>query len=172
MFSIEIDADAQERDVPMMLAPFVRRGERHIDPAWARRWVESRIVPASRQNLGAVLKAHELDSYEPFALLVAAEGRCAQDDFYIREVDDSHGETGEAQKDRIETQGKKVSAEIGAKLAKARIEAGVTQRELSERTGVHQAVISRVEYGRANPTIGLLEDIAAGLGKSIHIEIR
>lgn len=91
---------------------------------------------------------------------------------YIREVDDVCGETGEAQKDRIETQSKKVSAEIGAKLAKARIEAGVTQRELAERTGVHQAVISRVEQGRANPTIGLLEDIAAGLGKSVHGEIR
>lgn len=85
--SIDIDGRADEASVPMFFIPFLRKGRWHIGDAWVRRWVEERVLPAGRQNLGEVLRANNLEFYEPMMLLVSGEGRCAQDDFYIREIE-------------------------------------------------------------------------------------
>ena len=45
----------------------------------------------------------------------------------------------------------------------ARKKAGLTQGELSERTGVTQAHISNIEKGRANPTFKTIEKLASVL---------
>ena len=58
---------------------------------------------------------------------------------------------------------------FGYRLKKARLEAELTQSELSERTGVDQSDISKLEKGTLNPSIGLLRRVAKGLGKSISI---
>jgi predicted transcriptional regulator len=62
------------------------------------------------------------------------------------------------------------------KLIKAMIDAreelGITQAELSERTGIQQANISRIENGSYNPSLQLLKRIATGLNKELHIEFR
>lgn len=157
-YSIDIAEGATVNEVPMAFSTFMQRGERTIGSEWSRRWIEERVVPASRQNIGQILKAHELDAYDPFELLVAGEGRSAQDDYYLQELVEK--ETGVSGPE-----------ELGALFARARAEAGLTQRELSRRTGVHQAVISRLERGCANPTVGLLDDIAKGLGKALRIEL-
>ena len=57
--SIDIES-ATEKDVPMLFIPFLRKGQHHIDDAWARRWVEERIVPSDGQDLGRVLRANGL----------------------------------------------------------------------------------------------------------------
>ena len=49
---------------------------------------------------------------------------------------------------------------------------GLTQRQLAARAGVTQTVLSRVESGAGNPTLGLLEEIAAALGMSFDIQLR
>jgi len=54
----------------------------------------------------------------------------------------------------------------------ARIEQNLTQKELSERTGIRQSNISRIENGRCSPTVATLQQIAAGVGKTLHIEFR
>ena len=54
----------------------------------------------------------------------------------------------------------------------ARIEQNMTQKELSERTGIRQSNISRIESGTTSPTIATLARIAAGLGKELVIEFR
>lgn len=84
--SIDIDESATEKDVPMLFIPFLRKGQHHIDDAWVRRWVEERIVPSDGQNLGQVLRANGLQLYDSMLLLIAGEGRCAQDDFFIQEA--------------------------------------------------------------------------------------
>ena len=58
---------------------------------------------------------------------------------------------------------------FGYRLKKARLEAELTQSDLSERTGVDQSDISKLEKGTLNPSIGLLRRVAKGLGKSISI---
>jgi len=52
----------------------------------------------------------------------------------------------------------------------ARRQNGITQKELSERTGIAQGDISKLENGSANPSVKTLERIAAALGKRLKIE--
>ena len=52
----------------------------------------------------------------------------------------------------------------------ARKIAGITQKELAERTGVNQADISKLENGNGNPSLRTLQRLAAGLGKTLKIE--
>ncbi|MDR3304895.1 MAG: helix-turn-helix transcriptional regulator [Clostridiales Family XIII bacterium] len=54
----------------------------------------------------------------------------------------------------------------------ARMERNMTQRELSERTGIRQSNISRIENGNCSPTVATLQQIADGVGKTLHIEFR
>ena len=51
----------------------------------------------------------------------------------------------------------------------ARQETGLTQRELSERTGIAQSDISKLENGNANPSIKTLKRIAMAMGKQLRI---
>ncbi len=55
-------------------------------------------------------------------------------------------------------------------LMRARIETGLTQKQLSERTGISQADISRIERGTANPSLHTLQRLAAGMGRHIQID--
>lgn len=48
-----------------------------------------------------------------------------------------------------------------------RQEQGWTQVEFSERCGFYQTYLSRIENGRANPTLNVMEIIATGLGISV-----
>lgn len=52
----------------------------------------------------------------------------------------------------------------------ARREKGITQKELSERTGIAQGDISKLENGSANPSVKTLKRVAAALGKKVKIE--
>ena len=52
----------------------------------------------------------------------------------------------------------------------ARREKGITQKELSERTGIAQGDISKLENGNANPSVKTLKRVAAALGKKVKIE--
>ena len=54
----------------------------------------------------------------------------------------------------------------------ARYEQNLTQKELAEKTGIRQSNISRIENGNCSPTIATLQQIAAGMGKTLHIEFR
>lgn len=51
-------------------------------------------------------------------------------------------------------------------LRKAR---GVTQRQLSEKTGIQQSEISRIEAAHANPTVGTVSALARALGAEVRL---
>lgn len=55
-------------------------------------------------------------------------------------------------------------------LIDARKESGLTQKELSARTGIAQADISKLEHGTANPSLRTLQRLAAGMGRRLKIE--
>lgn len=55
-------------------------------------------------------------------------------------------------------------------ISDARQETGLTQKELSERTGIAQGDISKLERGNANPSLRTLQRLAAGMGKVLKIE--
>ena len=52
----------------------------------------------------------------------------------------------------------------------ARKNSHLTQKELSERTGINQADISKIENGNANPSLKLLKRLAAGMGTALKME--
>ncbi|MBQ6476164.1 MAG: helix-turn-helix transcriptional regulator [Clostridia bacterium] len=52
----------------------------------------------------------------------------------------------------------------------ARKASGLTQKELSERTGIAQGDISRIEKGNANPSMRTLQRLAAGMDMILKIE--
>lgn len=52
----------------------------------------------------------------------------------------------------------------------ARVSQHITQKELSERTGITQADISRIERGTRNPSLAMMKKIAAGLGMQLKLE--
>ena len=55
-------------------------------------------------------------------------------------------------------------------ILKARKESGLTQKQLSERTGIAQTDISKLERGNANPSLRTLQRLAAGMGMKIKLE--
>lgn len=59
--------------------------------------------------------------------------------------------------------------EIIRAIVDARANANISQKELSERTGIAQAEISRIENGSRNPSIKLLQRLAAGMNMDLRI---
>ena len=51
----------------------------------------------------------------------------------------------------------------------ARISQNLTQKELSEKTGIAQTEISRLENGSRNPSVRLLQRLADGMGMDLSI---
>ena len=57
-------------------------------------------------------------------------------------------------------------------LIDARKQQGITQKELSEKTGITQADISRIENGSRNPSLAMMKRLAAGLGMTLKLEMK
>jgi transcriptional regulator with XRE-family HTH domain len=55
-------------------------------------------------------------------------------------------------------------------LVQLRRDKKLTQRDLAELTGITQPDISRLENGRANPSLRTLCSIARGLGMKLHVD--
>ncbi len=52
----------------------------------------------------------------------------------------------------------------------ARKSAGLTQKELAEKTGIAQSDISKLENGSANPSLKTLQRLAWGMGMHLKLE--
>jgi transcriptional regulator with XRE-family HTH domain len=61
----------------------------------------------------------------------------------------------------------RLSVRLGKCVRDLRADAGLTQVEFAERCGFYQTYMSRIENGRANPTLNALEVIANTLGLSV-----
>ena len=72
----------------MLLSSFAKRGEKTMNAYWSKLWVQQRIVPTDRQNLGQILKANGLNEYDEFELLMLGNGRCAQDSCYLVPIEE------------------------------------------------------------------------------------
>lgn len=57
-------------------------------------------------------------------------------------------------------------------LYEARTDMGITQKQLSEMSGVRQSNISRIERGTCSPTIRTLSELAYAMGKKLEIKIK
>ena len=64
----------------------------------------------------------------------------------------------------------KPAADISKAMIGARLQLGLTQEDLSKRTGIRQADISRLESCDSNPSLKTLQRIAEGLEMRLKIE--
>jgi len=59
--------------------------------------------------------------------------------------------------------------QVAVALMRLRESEGLTQRQLAEKVGKPQSTIARIENGSMNVSYGILNEIAAGLGKKLEI---
>lgn len=59
---------------------------------------------------------------------------------------------------------------IGQRIAQLRKEKGLTQEQLSELTGLDRTNIAKIENGKYNVSIDILNKVCASLGAKINIE--
>ena len=60
--------------------------------------------------------------------------------------------------------------DITRAILNARIQTGLTQMQLSEKSGISQADISRLERGTRNPSLSLLKRLAEAMDATLRIE--
>ena len=56
-------------------------------------------------------------------------------------------------------------------LTQARLNAGLTQRQLAERVGTSQPAIARLEAGLVSPTLDTVKRVAAAAGYELRVEL-
>lgn len=88
-FYIELPENADPWETPLLLDAFVKRNEKTVNSYWSEVWVQQRIIPTDRQNLGEILRDNGLEEYDEYKLLMLAMGRCAQDDYYLVPIDEN-----------------------------------------------------------------------------------
>jgi ribosome-binding protein aMBF1 (putative translation factor) len=59
--------------------------------------------------------------------------------------------------------------DLGRRLCAAREAAGYSVSDLSARTGIDEVVLSKIENGRENVTVDMLERCSSALGRSLVI---
>ena len=63
-----------------------------------------------------------------------------------------------------------VAYQVTRELIWARIQGRISQRQLAQKAGTTQAVISRIENMTVSPSISLVQRIANSLGKKLEIK--
>ena len=87
-FYIELPEGADPWELPLLLDSFVKQNETTVNSYWSKIWVQQRIIPTDRQNIGEILRDNQLEEYDEYELLILAMGRCAQDDYYLVPIDE------------------------------------------------------------------------------------
>ncbi len=87
-FFAELSEDMDEWTCPFIFSGHVKKHIYSIDSVWSGKFVGQRIIPPDRQNLGTILRENGLKEYDEFRLLLLSEGRCAQDELYLKRISD------------------------------------------------------------------------------------
>src|SRR3989344_9523518 len=68
--------------------------------------------------------------------------------------------------DKLQPEFELINALINARKMK-----GITQTQLAQKIGTKQSVISRLEIGQANPTLGFLKKLARALNSTLEVPL-
>ena len=88
----------------------------------------------------------------------------------MRKLDDYITEQLQDEEFKKEYENIQPELDIIRAIVNARTSQNLTQKQLSERTGINQADISKLENGTRNPTINLLKRLAEGMDMILKIE--
>lgn len=84
-YIIELEENIEEWDVPILFQKYIREQEYTVPTEVSKLWVQERVIPSGRQNIGMILKNAKLKYYDEMKLLCITKGRCSQDNCYIKE---------------------------------------------------------------------------------------
>ncbi len=87
-FLIELPEYLDEWSAPLLFTNLVKRNIFSISRQLSLTWVKERIIPSGRQNIGSILSTHKLKSYDEMKFLELSDGRCSQDSYCIRKIDE------------------------------------------------------------------------------------
>lgn len=85
-FNIELLKDINPVKLPIVLDLFFYRNTFSINSYFSKLWIQDRVVPIDRQNIGSILKEAKLKEYDIYKLLMLDNGRCTNDEFELIEV--------------------------------------------------------------------------------------
>ena len=88
-FFAELLSETDEWTCPFIFSDYVKKGIYSIDSGRTGKFVEQRIIPSDRQNLGTILKENGLKEYDEYRLLLLSEGRCAQDELFLVRISEA-----------------------------------------------------------------------------------
>ena len=88
----------------------------------------------------------------------------------MRKFDDFLQEQLQYEEVRKEYENMQPEFDVIRAIVDARISQNLTQKELAEKTGIHQTDISKLENGTRNPSIKLLKRLAEGMDMVLKIE--
>ena len=88
----------------------------------------------------------------------------------IRKFDDFFDEQMKDPEFKTEYNNLQPELDVIRAIIDARTNQNLTQKQLSEKTGINQADISKLENGTRNPTINLLKRLADGMDMILKIE--
>ena len=88
----------------------------------------------------------------------------------MRKLDDYITEQLQDEEFKKEYENIQPELDIIRAIVNARTSQNLTQKQLSERTGINQADISKLENGTRNQTINLLKRLAEGMDMVLKIE--
>ena len=119
--------------------------------------------------------ASVFDSYEPYKKLIDrsffVSGRLNHYGIIWDDEVDMEGEYIYEHGEDAGTEEVPSGAMVAYAVTSARVKAGFSQQKLSRITGIDQADISKIESGRANPSISTLDRIASALGAKLSVSI-
>ncbi len=88
----------------------------------------------------------------------------------MRTLENALAEQMESPEFRAEYEALEPEFAIIQAMIDARKHSGITQKQLSERTGIAQADISKLERGSANPSLKTMQRLASGMGMKLKVE--
>ena len=86
-FIIELSEELDEWEAPLLFQKLIREKKYTVPRDISLMWVQERVIPSGRQNIGSILKHHKLREYSEMAFLRLSRGRCSQDSCYIKEME-------------------------------------------------------------------------------------
>jgi hypothetical protein len=86
-FLIELNETLDEWTAPLLFSGYVKQNIYTILRETSRAWIMERIIPNSRQNIGDILSHHHLKEYDEIKMLELSDGKCSQDNLYIKKTE-------------------------------------------------------------------------------------
>lgn len=86
-FIIELQDNLDEWTAPLLFTGLVRQGIFTVPRDISLMWVQERLIPPTRQNIGMILSNHKLEAYDEMKLLEITKGICSQDGLYLKSRD-------------------------------------------------------------------------------------